>query len=329
MSIPHFFIEERIEGKAGDTVGLSLPQDICDHMHTLRLRARERVILTDAPGHGWELELATLPSRHLPHLEATLIREHMSALPPALTLIQGISAANRMDQTIRQTTELGVARIIPLESERSTVRLDTATRAVKHERWRKVARGAAEQSGQLVLPTVESPCGLSAALAMVEGYDALVFFWEEPGGRSLSEVLSEALEGAHTGVPQHRQQHRHVCGDALGEAPDADLSSEEDEGRYARPRVAAFIGPEGGFSEQEATHIKAAGGWTVTLGDTILRTETAAVVACALILHHLGALGASGSCETVGAPAARGSHGTAGAPDVSRSYEIAEAPDAR
>jgi 16S rRNA (uracil1498-N3)-methyltransferase len=269
MSIPHFFIEERIEGQAGDMVVLPLPQDVHDHMHTLRLRAREHVILVDAPGHGWELELAAVPNRRLPHLEGVLAHEHTSTVPPALTLIQGISAANRMDQTIRQTTELGVARIIPLESERSTVRLDGAARATKHERWKKVARGAAEQSGQLVLPKVACPCELSAALAMVEDCDALLFFWEEPGGHPLVEVLSEAL------------------GDARGE------------------RVAAFIGPEGGFSETEAAQIRAAGGRTVTLGDTILRTETAAVVACALILHHLGALGAGGSRGITGAPDAR------------------------
>ncbi|MDR0347202.1 MAG: RsmE family RNA methyltransferase, partial [Coriobacteriales bacterium] len=71
-------------------------------------------------------------------------------------------------------------------------------------------------------------------------------------------------------------------------------------------RVAAVIGPEGGFSEAEAACIRAAGGHTITMGSTILRTETAAVVACALILYHLGGLGACATSEAYEARDAAG-----------------------
>jgi 16S rRNA (uracil1498-N3)-methyltransferase len=279
MSIPHFFIEQRVGGKAGEFVALNVPADVCNHMRTLRLRARERVVFVDAPGHGWEFELDVAPDRAARAIEGVLVREHSGEQRPQLTLVQGISTADRMDQTIRQASELGVCRIIPLESERSTVRLDGATRAAKHERWQRIARGAAEQSGQLWLPAIEEPADLPGVLAMLASYDALLFCWEEPEGRSLHAALR--------GVASRAKSGPHGKRDESGE------QTPHDSREPYVPCVAVIIGPEGGFSAEEAALITSAGAKTVTLGTTILRTETAAVVACALALYELGSLGAS------------------------------------
>ncbi|MDR0347432.1 MAG: 16S rRNA (uracil(1498)-N(3))-methyltransferase, partial [Coriobacteriales bacterium] len=253
MSIPHFFIGNRIEGKAGDAISLSLPQDVAKHLRSLRVRPPEHLIFVDSPGHAWELELTTAPSRGSSHIEALLLREHEDSWHPDLTLVQAISAANRMDQTIRQVTELGVSRIIPLESERSTARLDATGRVAKRARWERIAQGAAEQSGLLRLPSIEPACDLSTALSMLVSYDALLFFWEEPGGMS----LSEALEGI-SGLP------------ATPAATTASTLSTKGDKNGTSARVAAVIGPEGGFSEAEAACIRAAGGHTITMGSTIL-----------------------------------------------------------
>jgi 16S rRNA (uracil1498-N3)-methyltransferase len=271
MSLPHFFIDAPLEGAAGTLVQLSLDAETTLHMRTLRLRAQEHIIMVDKPGHGWELQLTSVPSRRSTVAEGVLIAERTAARPIELTLVQGISAADRMDQTIRQTTELGVARIIPLSSERSTVRLEEEAREGKRQRWQRIARSAAEQSGQLMEPTIERAVGLTQALELVKDSDALLFFWEESGGRSLAAALDEHLAGK-----------RAASGRRTGGEGDAAFCS----------RVALFVGPEGGFSVDEARELEAAGARTVTLGETILRTETAAVVACALTLYQLGALGA-------------------------------------
>jgi 16S rRNA (uracil1498-N3)-methyltransferase len=260
MSLPHFFVEGMSEGMAGTSVSLRLDAEAILHMRTLRLRAGEHVVVVDEPGHGWELELTSTPQRHLAVVEGVLISERTESRRVDLTLVQGISATERMDQTIRQVTELGVARIIPLKSERSNVRLEDRARKTKGERWRRIARSAAEQSGQLLLPWIEEPLDLVAALDLVGDLDGLIFFWEEPGGCSLTDALENCA------LPQDDPHH---C-----------------------PRVALFVGPEGGFSAVEAALLESAGAHTVTLGKTILRTETAAVVTCALALFHLGALGA-------------------------------------
>jgi 16S rRNA (uracil1498-N3)-methyltransferase len=260
MSSPYFFVKKISGGAEGASVSLRLDAEAILHMRTLRLRAGERVVVADEPGHGWELELTSTPQRHSTVVEGVLISERTESRKVDLTLVQGISSAERMDQTIRQVTELGVARIVPLKSERSNVRLEDRARKAKGERWRRIARSAAEQSGQLLLPWIEEPLDLVETLDLVKDLDGLLFFWEEPGGCSLTDALENCA------LPQN----------------DPLLS----------PRVALFIGPEGGFSAAEAARLKNAGARTVTLGKTILRTETAAVVACALVLFRLGALGA-------------------------------------
>jgi 16S rRNA (uracil1498-N3)-methyltransferase len=163
-----------------------------------------------------------------------------------------------MDLTVRQATELGLARIIPLESEYSTVRLEGAAREAKRRRWQRIARSAIEQSGRLSLPIIEAPLELEGALGLVGDCGPLLFFWEEPGGSALDDVLAATRE---------------EDGAAVSEA-------------------VILIGPEGGFSATEAELVQMAGAHTVTLGDAILRTETAALVASALVLYRLGGLGA-------------------------------------
>jgi 16S rRNA (uracil1498-N3)-methyltransferase len=257
MTLPHFFIDEPVTAPLGEVVELRLDKAVLDHMRTLRLKTGEHIVLVDAPGHGVELQLAEPPSQQMRSVCGLLVRQLFDRVGEQLTLVQGISASDRMDQTIRQTTELGVVRIIPLESERSTVRLDAAGRASKTERWRRIARSAAEQSARLTEPEITEPVTLPVALKMLANYDGIIVAWEEQGG----EPVGEAVQALADKV-------------------------------FGNPRIALFIGPEGGFSHAEADALRTAGARVVTLGDTILRTETAAVVASTLVLYHLGGLGA-------------------------------------
>jgi 16S rRNA (uracil1498-N3)-methyltransferase len=251
MSIPHFFLDSGTLSLRDEIVSATVSKETIEHMHTLRLKPGEHIVLADSPGHGWEVALTATPNKKTGLIEGRIVSEKTSGIFPSLTLVQGISTADRMDQTIRQTTELGICRILPLESERSTVHLTNDSRLKKQERWTRIAKSAAEQSGQLKVPQIETPQGLLEALVSLEEH-SLLFFWEEEAGLSLPVALPPLSNGP----------------------------------------IALFIGPEGGFSQQEAELIKSRGAQTVTLGTTILRTETAAVVACALVLYQLGALGA-------------------------------------
>jgi len=259
MALPHFFIEQALDHTAGDEISLRPSTQLMAHLHALRLKAGQSIVLVDRPGHGWKMTLAAPVLKKAGVLAGTLVEELSSAQKTSVTLVQGISASMRMDQTIRQVTELGIARIIPLEAQRCTVRLRGADAHAKTQRWQRIAQEAAQQSCQLWCPDIDPVVGLEDALRMLEGYDLLLLFWEEAQSGSVADALGGLLlQQAETPV-----------------------------------KIALFVGPEGGFSLEEAQTLKAQGARVVSLGATILRTETAAVVASALTLYELGALGGS------------------------------------
>ncbi|MDR3308144.1 MAG: 16S rRNA (uracil(1498)-N(3))-methyltransferase [Coriobacteriales bacterium] len=255
MSLPHFLTGQPFEEPAETNGLLPLEERILKHMAAVRLAVGEHFSLSDGNGTGREYELLSPLHKGDGKAEVQFVRSLARGPRAHLTLVQGISVGERMDQAVRMAAELGVARIIPFLCERSTVHIDTHDRPRKRDRWQRVALAAAEQAGLLDLPVVEEPQGLDATLSQLCGYDAVICAWEEPGGVSLHEALAPVRTGP-------------------------------------LPLTAAlFIGPEGGLTLGEVDTLRGAGATVVTLGDTILRTETAAAVASALVLYELGGLG--------------------------------------
>lgn len=116
----------------------------------------------------------------------------------------------------------------------------------KIDRWQKIALEAARQSGRGIIPSVSAPMTFKEALADAASSEMKLFPWEEEHGRTLKQVLG-----------------------------DSSFSS-----------AAVFIGPEGGFSEEEASLASSSGLSLVTLGKRILRTETAGPAVLAMLLYH-------------------------------------------
>jgi 16S rRNA (uracil1498-N3)-methyltransferase len=173
---------------------------------------------------------------------------------PPVVLAQAVPKGDRMEMVIRQATEVGVSRVIPFTSERCVVRMDSARAHAKAERWRRIAGEAAKQSQRTDVPEVSDPVSLAALPALLEGAVVLVC-WEDAGdARGIGQVL-----------------------DGLDVAPDS--------------VVAVVIGPEGGLSSGEVALLEAHGAWVVTLGATLLRTDTAGLIASALVLYERGSLG--------------------------------------
>jgi 16S rRNA (uracil1498-N3)-methyltransferase len=171
--------------------------------------------------------------------------------PLAVTLAQGVSRGERMDYAIQKATELGVARIAPLLCERSVVRLDAAQAARKLEHWRGVAAAAAGQCGRAVVPEIAAPCRLPEHLAAAVP--------AAPGACRL--VLA----------PQATQGPRQLP---------AGLTALE-----------LLIGPEGGLSDGELQAATLTGYAALRLGPRVLRTETAAAAAIAVLQALYGDLG--------------------------------------
>lgn len=171
---------------------------------------------------------------------------------PHVTLFQAISKGERMDLVFRACTELGVQTIVPVITSRCIVRLEGDKAHVRGDRWRRIAASSAEQSGRQTLPVIPDPVTLETALRMAAEQDIVICPWEEACDGSIRDVLADS-------------------------DPDA--------------RVALFIGPEGGLEPSEVDLLRGIGAKVVTLGPTILRTETAGIVASTLVLSELGALG--------------------------------------
>jgi 16S rRNA (uracil1498-N3)-methyltransferase len=172
--------------------------------------------------------------------------------PVRVTLVQSSLKADKFDWVLQKATELGVAALRPVVSERSVVR-PVAALAGTAARWQTILREAAEQSGRTTLPQLLPPAQLLHALN--EPASARFFLWE-----SRSRPLP-----------------------SLGEATAA----------ACRDGVQAFallVGPEGGFAESEAAAAVAAGWQPVTLGPRILRAETAAMAALAVVMERCGGL---------------------------------------
>lgn len=163
---------------------------------------------------------------------------------PFITLCQCLPKGRKLDQIVRQVTEAGISRIIPVGSAHAVTRIESETDAMKKlERWERVAREALQQSGATRLPAILAPVALRELPGLLEPGELGLFFHQERiSGTSL---------------------HRH-----LAERPD---------------RITYVVGPEGGLSNDETGLLTDHGFKPVFLGENVLRTETAALYALAAI----------------------------------------------
>jgi 16S rRNA (uracil1498-N3)-methyltransferase len=185
-----------------------------------------------------------------------------AALPP-LALFQALPKGAKMDLIVRQAAEGGVAAVVPFVSARSVpVPENSGGGPGRVERWRRIVREARQQSGSAVATTVGPPRSFEEALA----------FWGELRGRH--ERPAGLL--LHPGPDIRRD---------FGEGGGGALENGSFHGYLGnRPGLVAIaVGPEGGFSPAEAARFFEEGFKPVSLGDTVLRAETAAVYAAAAI----------------------------------------------
>lgn len=258
MSLPRFFLENQVLSAEGDDVfALRLTAGDARHARALRLQPGEHIAVVDAAQDYFECEVVSMRD----DVEVRISRHEADAGPgPQVILLQGLCKGDKMDTVIRHATELGVSAFVPLVCERSVVRLDAGKAASRVQRWRSVAKSAAMQSGQPAIPQVSEPMRPREAAQMLTGATCVAVCWEEARSTSLRQAVQSGLEAANT--------------------PAADA------------RVAICVGPEGGFSEAEVQALCStnARSYPVTLGRSILRTETAGIVAPALAIHELGGL---------------------------------------
>ena len=216
--------------------------------HVRRMRPGERVMLFDGEGCEAEAEVKAVGSRTAALEVGARVAVAPARAAPRITVILSLIKGERMDSCLTKLVELGVGRIVPLQAERSVVRLEGERAEKRRERFRSQVRAAVQQCRAMQVPVVDPICGLAQALARTAQVGLKLVFWE----------------GAKA-VPLRS---------ALPERPPEE--------------VAMLVGPEGGLSADEVEAATAAGFTAVGLGPRILRAETAAVAGAAILAYVIG-----------------------------------------
>lgn len=226
--------------------------DVKHISRVLRLGPGDKIELLNGTGQEFEAKITDIMNNEVV-CEILTRRQVSSESPVQVTLYQGLPKSDKMETVIQKTTELGVYRIVPVVCERTVVKLDDKKASSRRLRWQRVAEEAAKQSRRTIIPEVTEPVSFSEAMRQIAVEVFAIMPWEE---QQPSESIGKVLN--------------------------ANLGKKE---------VAIFIGPEGGFSKSEAEAAKTRGVYHVSLGPRILRTETAGIVAVAIVLYQLGDLG--------------------------------------
>jgi len=223
--------------------------DVNHIKNVLRLGIGDKIEVFDSAQNVYEVEL-TNNSREL--IRGNIISKQTSNIESAIkvTLAQCLPKGKKMDLIIRMATELGVYSVIPVISERSIPKIeDKEDKKIEH--WQKTAKEASEQSGRSVVPEVAPLTSFKELLKTAKDYSLAIMPWESEKKISLKNVLTGSLVNGLTGL------------------------------------LLLTIGPEGGFSQNEAEDAEKAGIKLVSIGKRILRCETAAIAALAQIFCQL------------------------------------------
>ena len=181
------------------------------------------------------------------HCRLDFIKDSGVELPVKVVLFQGLPKSDKMELIIQKCVELGVAEVVPVACSRSIVKLDAKKSKSKVARWNSISEAAAKQSKRAVIPEVKDVMSYAEAIEYAKSLDINLIPYELAEGFTRTrELISGIKSGQSVGI---------------------------------------FIGPEGGFSENE---IELAGNCNIkpiTLGRRILRTETAAMVVLSWLIY--------------------------------------------
>lgn len=249
-SIPRFFVPP----EAIQNDHIVLPADAAHHaLNVLRLRPGELLIVHDGTGKAYRCRLSEGATKSVATAQIEEMARAATEPQTRLAVAQALpKTGEKIEEVLQHGTEVGAAGFVIWNAARSVAKLESGGDKLEKrlQRWRGIVKGAAEQSGRGVLPTVAwlgSGSDLTRALA---DYDAVL-------------VLHES---AATGLR-----------DALCDRVATDAY-----------RLLLIIGPEGGLTDTEVTRFTEGGAIPVSLGPRVLRTETAALVALAQVLYHRG-----------------------------------------
>jgi len=217
------------------------------HAAVLRLAIGEKIVICDGNSADYHCVVTSLGKTEVQ--TKILYKSENKAEPPvAITIFQALPKVGKMDDIIEKCVQLGVSHIVPVSTTRCVAKTSDRD-SKKIDRWQKIMLSAARQSQRGRIPQICNVMTLSEALSVLHAYDASFVCYEAEEALTLKGYLQN-----------------------LSQNPVS---------------IAFFIGPEGGFAQEEVACFKEKGVATVSLGPRILRTELAGPVVLANILYEM------------------------------------------
>lgn len=232
----------------GNSISIRSKDDIKHITKVLRLKEGDKLEISDSSEWEYQVEIDFIDSEVV---ETIILDKQKFAREPEVqvTLFQGIPKQSKMETIVQKCVELGVYSIVPVFMERTVV-VDKGKFDKKIERWQKVSAEAVKQCRRGIVPEICPAIKSKQLVDQLKDFDLVLFPYENETGRTIKDSLR-----------------------GLEETPKS---------------VAVIIGPEGGFSDKEADMLRdEVGADCVSLGKTILRTETAGLAALSMIMYEL------------------------------------------
>ncbi len=222
--------------------------DVNHIKNVLRMKVGEEIAVNNGQdGREYRCGIVSLHEDRI-ICQLRFIKEDSVELPVKVYLFQGLPKGDKMELVIQKAVELGVHAVIPVAAKRCVVRLDEKKARAKVLRWQGIAQAAAKQSRRGIIPAVSEVMSFEGAVKLASSMDVKLIPYELAQDMDKTRQLIESLKPGQS--------------------------------------AAVFIGPEGGFEEQEVELAKEAGIVPVTLGKRILRTETAGLAVMAWIMYQ-------------------------------------------
>ncbi len=219
-------------------------EDVNHIIKVLRYSVGDEIVCCDGMGNDYTARILSCGKE----IECEIIKKVQAETESNIhvILIQGVPKASKMDYIIQKTTELGVCEIYPCEMSRCVAKIENNK---KIERWQKISREAAKQSGRGIVPQIHNPISIREAIDILKAQDISFVPYECEDENYLKPIL---------------------------------------QGAKKTKTVAFLIGPEGGFDKLEIELLKESGIPSISLGRRILRTETAGEAVLSMVMYEIG-----------------------------------------
>jgi 16S rRNA (uracil1498-N3)-methyltransferase len=228
---------------------ISIIGDDVNHIrNVLRMKNGEKLLISDGEGREYTCSIDKISDMEV---IATIEDYQVEGreLAADIYLFQGLPKSDKMELIIQKAVELGVKAVVPVDTARSIVKLDKKKEDAKIKRWQAISESAAKQSKRGVIPTIHNVMSFKEAIAYVKDFDIKLIPYENcTDMRGTKDIISKIQKGM---------------------------------------KVAIFIGPEGGFGDEEINHAMSLDVMPISLGKRILRTETAGLAILSVIMFNI------------------------------------------